>query len=235
MNIFFNENIPQNGLFEMSEEESKHCIRVLRMQTDNIIGVIDGIGHFAEAKIIEPNAKHCLLEVISFKTQERMPYSIHIAVAPTKNNDRMEWFVEKATEIGVDEISFLKCRNSERKEIKVERFNKIALAAIKQCNRLYLPIINEMQSFDSFISKNLDAQKFIAYCPVDASLLLNKSYKKSNSVVIVIGPEGDFALEEVKKAVDNNFSEISLGSYRYRTETAALAACHTIDILNQII
>lgn len=233
MNIFYHTNIPVQGAFELSEEESKHCVKVLRMHEDELISVIDGVGHKAIAKIIEPNPKRCLVEVVEFISEGKNQCEIHIAVAPTKNNDRMEWFVEKATEMGVSEISFLKCRNSERKEIKIERFQKIALSAIKQCNRLYLPKINEMINFEKFVLSNKIEQKYIAYCPVDSTVLLSKKYIANQSVLILIGPEGDFSSDEVLKAKENKFNEISLGSTRYRTETAALVACHTIDILNQ--
>ena len=233
MNIFYHSAIPQVGTFCLSEEESKHCIRVLRTNEGDEVKVIDGKGCYVLAIVLDANPKKCLLEIIKRVDVENDTPKIHIAVAPTKNLDRMEWFLEKAIEFGVSEVSFIKCRFSERKELKLERFHKIALSAIKQCNRYHLPQINEMVSFESFIKANEDENKFIAYCPTAETELLNNFVLKGVDTCVLIGPEGDFSKEEVEIALKNKFIEVSLGKSRLRTETAALASCYTLILKNQ--
>lgn len=221
----------------LNEEESKHCIRVLRLTTGNKIILIDGKGGWYEAEISDDNPKRCAVTIIKTKTEfGKRNFYLQIAIAPTKNMDRLEWFVEKAVEIGIDEFSIINCKNSERTIVKTERLNKVAIAAIKQSLKAYLPTINEVIDFKKFIAatNSFSGQKFIAHCYKDTiNSHLKNLYHPGNDALILIGPEGDFSIDEVKLAVDNGFKEISLGESRLRTETAALYACTTINILNE--
>jgi len=212
----------------LSKEESLHCFKVLRKRVDDHIYLIDGIGGFYEAKITIASQKKVIFNVIKKWNQPQSPYSLHIAIAPTKNNDRFEWFLEKATEIGIDEVTPIICENSERKIIKNERMQKIIISAAKQSLKSKIPKINKVTSFNDFINKNLSSHCFIAHC------LKSEKKKLKNEVVsestILIGPEGDFTTLEVEVALKNNFIPISLGSSRLRTETAGVIACHTIAL-----
>jgi 16S rRNA (uracil1498-N3)-methyltransferase len=235
MHLFYTPDI-SGETYTLNEEESKHAVRVLRLKTGDTIQLIDGKGGFYTAEIINDHQKHCSVKIISLKKEfEKRDHYLHIAVAPTKNNDRTEWFVEKATEMGIDEISMIDCSNSERSVVKTERLEKVAISAIKQSLKAYLPKINEMTAFKKFITENRDfkGDKFIAHCNVPGKLPHLKSlYTPKNNVLILIGPEGDFNPEEVKLALGNGFREISLGNSRLRTETAALYSCTTVNILN---
>jgi 16S rRNA (uracil1498-N3)-methyltransferase len=223
--------------FTLNEEESKHCIRVLRLNVGAKISLIDGKGGWYDAEIVDDNTKHCSVNIIEIKNEfEKRNQYLQIAIAPTKIMDRMEWFTEKATEIGIDEISFIDCKNSERPIVKTERINKVAIAAIKQSLKAYLPQVNEMMSLKQFIAANakFEGQKFIAHCYINETKPhLKEVYIKSKPTIVLIGPEGDFTVDEVKLAIDNGFQQISLGSSRLRTETAALYACTVINILNE--
>lgn len=231
--LFYCPNIRQNP--QLSEQEAQHCVKVLRMKEGDKVTATDGNGFFYECTIIQAHPKHCLLSV---DTERAHPKSwnnnIHLAFAPTKNMDRNEWFVEKATEIGIDRITPLSCRFSERKEIKTKRLEKIAIAAMKQSQQAVLPVIDEMTSFMNFISQPFDGQKFIAHCYDSDKKQLAQDYKKGENALILIGPEGDFSEDEVQKAIENGFEPISLGENRLRTETACLAAVHTIHVINTI-
>ncbi len=233
MFLFYTPDITTNP--ELPEAESQHCIRVLRMSAGDSIHLVDGKGHFFQATITDPHPKHCRIELTKTIDQP-LPWvnRIQIALAPTKNMDRTEWFAEKVTEIGINKISFLNCRFSERKEIKTERIEKILIAAMKQSVKATLPEVQTMSNFDSFITHDFDGQKFIAHCYPGEKPLLSQAYKKGNNALILIGPEGDFSEEEVKKANALGFQSISLGDSRLRTETAALTACQTVHIVNQL-
>ena len=217
-----------NGFSHLSSEESKHCIKVLRNQEGDIIHLIDGQGNFYEANITIASQKKVAFEIL--RTWEETPrsYSLHIAIAPTKNNDRFEWFLEKATEIGVDQITPIICAHSERKVIKNERMEKIILSATKQSINAKLPILNQAISFNDFIKKDQNSDCFIAHC----EQLEKTSLKNVISInsTILIGPEGDFSPKEIDLALKNNFKPISLGNSRLRTETAGIVACHTIAL-----
>lgn len=220
----------------LPECDSQHCVRVLRMKTGDNIDVIDGKGYRYECKIVEAHQKRTSIEIIN---KVSIPLSwdnnITIAVAPTKHLDRMEWFVEKSTEIGVNRIIPLLCHHSERKEIKVERLEKIAISAMKQSLKAVLPIIDPMTTVKKIITESNTAQKFIAYCDESIPrMLFCNEYKPNEDCIILIGPEGDFSKEEITLALDNGFIPISLGDNRLRTETAAIAACHTCHIINQL-
>ena len=233
MNLFYVPDIQSEP--SLPEKEAQHCLKVLRMQKGDEISLTDGKGSFYRAEITELNARNCRFEIREKKTQApAWSNKIEIALAPTKNTDRTEWFAEKATEIGINQISFLKTRFSERKEIKTDRIRKVLIAAMKQSIKAVLPEIGEMTDFKKFIEQAFDGQKFIAHCHPGNKPLLANQYKKGENVLILIGPEGDFSEEEVELALSRGFLPISLGESRLRTETAALTACQTIHIINQL-
>ena len=232
MQIFYAPDI--ESTLVLPEEESGHCVRVMRLAEGDEIMITDGKGNFYRASITIAHPKHCQVEITS-SWQPEKPWDayIHIAVAPTKNMDRMEWFAEKATEIGIDEITCLNCRFSERKEVKTARLEKILVSAMKQSQKALLPQLNGMTDFKQFVRQPFNGRKFIAHCEEGEKPLIKSIYHPSENVLILIGPEGDFCPEEIKSAEENGFEAISLGKSRLRTETAALTACHTIHVLNQ--
>ncbi len=222
----------------LPESDSNHCVRVLRHEVGDTIEVVDGKGHEFTCKLLDKHSKHTAVEIVE-KRSEILPWSnnIIIAVAPTKLMDRMEWMVEKLTEIGVNRIIPILCEHSERKEIKPERLEKIAVAAMKQSLKATLPIIDSMTPINKLIedTKEFHGQKFVAYCDdVSDKELLAKAYRPGKDVIILIGPEGDFSSAEITRLLDTGFHTISLGDCRLRTETAALVACDSIQILNQL-
>ncbi len=232
MNLFYVPNLASGNV--LPEEESQHAIKVLRLQVGSEIRVVDGIGGFYNARIINPHPKHCDFEIIDSQNEfGKRDYKLHIAIAPTKNIERLEWFIEKATEIGIDEITPLVCRFSERKIIKEERLEKIIVSAGKQSVKAYFPQLNALCSFDDLMKKHTASQKFIAHCYEDDKRLLQTEISTSKDVLILIGPEGDFSREEVQKAIAFGFVPVSLGNSRLRTETAGVVACHTVAIMNQ--
>lgn len=233
MHVFYTPDILTT--YELPEEEAQHCLRVLRLNSGDKVTLTDGQGNFYQAEISAVSGKHCLLNVLATNFQEPLwEGHLHIAVAPTKNMDRNEWFVEKATEIGMDEFTFLNCRFSERKVIKTDRIYKILVSAIKQSLKARLPVLHEMTAFEEFIAQDFKGQKFIAHCYDGEKPLLKEVLKRGEDAVVLIGPEGDFSEEEVKAAVQRGFVPISLGPSRLRTETAALVACHIMNLINQI-
>ena len=220
--------------FTLSEEESQHAVRVLRLQAGDELEVVDGAGGYYLAVVTNPHPKHCEFQIKETITEYgKRDYRLHIAIAPTKNIERLEWFIEKCTEIGVDEITPILCRFSERKIIKPERLEKIIVSAAKQSLKAYFPILNPMCSFRDFIQQTTVSQKFIAHCYEQDKQLLQRVYQKSSDAVILIGPEGDFSPEEVQAAIQHQFQPVSLGSSRLRTETAGIAACHTVALMNE--
>ncbi len=222
--------------FSLPEDEAKHCLRVLRHKVGDMIEVIDGKGKRYHCRITDDNPRKMSLEIVD-AVEERLAWDtfITIAVAPTKNMDRMEWLVEKLTEIGINRFVPLLCRHSERKELKIDRLQRIAVSAMKQSLKSTLPIIEPMTSFKDFVKNDKSESRFIAYCdPTIPRLLLAKEYKGASSVTILIGPEGDFDIEEIKTALDCGMIPITLGDNRLRTETAALTACDTIHVLTQL-
>lgn len=218
---------------QLPEEESQHCIKVLRMSEGNSIIVTNGKGKLYECVITQAHHKHT---VVSIKNEvfidKSWNFYLQIAFAPTKNMDRNEWFTEKATEIGIDRITPLLCKFSERKEIRMDRLEKTAIAAMKQSKQAILPQIDEITNFDNFIKQPFNGQKYIAHCYNNEKNPLTSVYTKGQNVLILIGPEGDFSEKEVEMAINNGFIPVSLGNNRLRTETACLAACHTIHVLN---
>ena len=218
----------------LPEEESQHAVKVLRLQVGEEITLIDGAGGFFKAKITNPHPKHCSFEITeTILEYGKRDFNLHIAIAPTKNIERLEWFIEKATEIGIDEITPIICRFSERKVIKAERLEKIIVSASKQSLKAYFPKLNPLCSFDELIKNQQASQKFIAHCYDEDKRLLQNEVQKSNDVLILIGPEGDFSREEVQKAMSAGFIPVSLGNSRLRTETAGVVACHTVSLRNE--
>jgi len=218
----------------LPEEESQHAIKVLRLQVGAEITVVDGVGGYYKAKISNPHPKHCTFEITErLQEYRKRDFHLHIAIAPTKNIERLEWFIEKATEIGIDEITPLLCRFSERKIIKAERLEKIIVSAAKQSVKAYFPILHPLCTFDELIKTHQASQKFIAHCYEEDKKLLQNEIKKPTDVLILIGPEGDFSKEEVQKALSVGFIPVSLGNSRLRTETAGVVACHTVNLRNE--
>ena len=220
----------------LSEEESAHCVRVLRYSVGDEILITDGRGTTYTARITNPHPKHCDFEIIS--QEEQAPhhdFHLHIAVAPTKNIERLEWAIEKCVEIGVDEITPLLCRFSERKQLRTDRLEKIILSAAKQSLTPYLPVLHELTPYDDFIQEQVkhDQQCFIAHCYKDEKRLLKDEIEQGRDVLVSIGPEGDFSEKEVADALQLGFAPVSLGNSRLRTETAAVVACHTAVLINE--
>jgi len=234
MNIFYTPDIIDNQ-YTLSETESKHCIRVLRKAKGDKLILVDGNGGWYETIIVDPNPKKCAVVVLkSILDFEKLSYSLHIAIAPTKNTDRLEWFLEKATEIGLSEISPLLCEHSERKQLKLDRLEKVLVSAMKQSLKAYLPKLNNLTNFETFV-KNADADlKFIAHCSEGSKMHLFNELKASQSVIILIGPEGDFSEHEISMAKENGFREISLGNSRLRTETAGIVATQIVNLVNEV-
>ncbi|HRX30515.1 MAG TPA: 16S rRNA (uracil(1498)-N(3))-methyltransferase [Tenuifilaceae bacterium] len=232
MQIFYAPNITGNK-YTLTEEESKHCIKVLRMSVGAEITLIDGKGNLYTATISNPNSKSCEVEVTNVQAEYgKRDFYLHIAIAPTKNIERFEWFLEKATEIGIDEITPILCERSERKSIKNDRLEKIIISAVKQSIKAYVPKLNEMVPLKQFLTKSFNGQKFIAHCNSWDLPPLKDQVKPNSKITILIGPEGDFSPDEVELSIQNDFSEISLGTSRLRTETAGVVACHTVNLKN---
>lgn len=224
MQLFYDSTILlSDKQFLLNEEESRHACKVLRMKTGDKLYLLDGKGHLFTTEILDAQTKKCLLAIQDVKEENPYKKEIHIALAPTKNLDRIEWFVEKATEIGVTEITWLLCKNSERKVVKNERLEKIAISAMKQSKRLYLPKINELISLKEFVKKHPTGA--IAHCFDGEQQVALKEVFQNQNFPILIGPEGDFSKDELDAILKGNYKGITLGKNRLRTETAALVAC----------
>ena len=235
MQLFYNEELcTTSKQITFDKIESKHIVRVLRKKENDILNITNGKGYLFDAKISFASDKKCTAEIITV-TEKKKPwnYYLHIAIAPTKNNDRIEWFLEKATEIGIDEITPIICSNSERKVVKINRFEKIIQSALKQSLKYTLPKINAPKKFNDFINQNLEGKICIAHCEKQEKKLLKSIVKPSEKVTILIGPEGDFSSKEIKKALSQNCIPISLGKSRLRTETAALVAVNGVSFINE--
>ena len=235
MHLFYTPDVDaSHPMYFLSEEESKHCVRVLRLQIGDSVQLIDGHGGLYSAILHEAHPKRTILKITGVQTEfGKRNHYLHIAIAPTKNIERFEWFLEKATEMGIDEITPIVCQRSERKEIKTDRSAKIITSAIKQSLKAYHPILNLPITFNQFIQQQFSAQKFIAHCINDSKSSLAAAIEKMGSYVILIGPEGDFTPAEIDLALQNDYKAITLGDSRLRTETAALAACFEINLLNR--
>lgn len=234
MQLFYNPDINSTETsFVFDKEESKHIIKVLRKKENDILFVTNGLGFLFETKIKLASDSRCTVEIVSFEEQEKPKFHLHLAVAPTKMNERYEWFLEKATEIGISEITPIICDHSERKIIKTDRFLKIIESAMKQSLHYYLPKLNEPISYKEFVKNDFGGQKFIAHCEETDKRSLKNELKSNNDVTILIGPEGDFSVKEIQLALDNNYIPVSLGTTRLRTETAAVVACHSVVFTNE--
>ena len=236
MQLFYNPTITENSkeiLFD--KEESRHIFKVLRKKEGDILVLTNGKGYFFTAELLQTNLKHCIAKVISTEKKPPLSYNLHLVVAPTKLNDRYEWFLEKATEIGITEITPIICDHSERKIIKLERFEKKIQSAMKQSLYAYLPKINEAISLKEFIKiqKNNTFIKLIAHCEETNKKSLKSALKPKENYLILIGPEGDFSTNEINLAIQENYIPVSLGESRLRTETAAIVACHSVAFTNE--
>lgn len=231
MSIFFNHLLEKDSeILNFSEEENQHIVKALRKKSKDKITVTNGRG-LEWIGELEVNNKSAFAKKISSRVHDGLKSNIEVAIAPTKKVDRIEWFLEKSTEIGINKIYFIKSKNSIRKKINLKRFNKILISAIKQSKQFYKPKISEIVSFNDFILSNLKKQKFIAHCQDYSKIHLAKINIQNNPCIVLIGPEGDFSKDEVKSAISNGFTPISLGENRLRTETAALVAVQTINTL----
>lgn len=229
MHLFFSNTI-LNDQIELDLEESRHLSKVLRLKNGDLAEVIDGKGNLFHCKVLESNSKKSRLN-IEKKTFKDEQFGVHLAVAPPKNLSRWEWFLEKSTEIGIDQISPIRCERSERKILKRDRQMRILISAMKQSLKTRLPQLDELQDFETFIQKKNSERKYIAHCREELSKMnLAKLHPKGKKALILIGPEGDFTKEEILKAEAAGFDSVSLGKSRLRTETAALIACHTINL-----
>lgn len=234
--ILFYTNSINGDYARFAEEEARHCLQVLRKSAGDPLTFVDGQGGWYEGVIDETGKRHFIAKITSRKMDfGKRDFRLHIAIAPTKNNDRLEWFLEKATEFGIDEITPLNCEYSERTKIRTDRLEKILLSAMKQSLRTYLPQLNELTNFKAFVKKIATGgpgTRFIAHCQDENLQHLKDNCSKGENVTILIGPEGDFSPAEIALANEAGFKNISLGRARLRTETAGVAACHIVNLIN---
>lgn len=236
MNLFYTSDI-QGDLAFLPVEEARHCVQVLRKKLGDQLHFVDGKGGFYTGEIIEAGKKSCGLRIQKQQlAYHKRDFRLHLAIAPTKNIARLEWFLEKATEIGIDEITPILCQRSERKNIRLDRLEKVLVSAMKQSLKAYLPKLNELTNLKVFLEQSRPAttQLFIAHCDYEENSDLHQNYQAGNDVTILIGPEGDFSESEVQLAHAKGFKSVLMGKARLRTETAGLVACHTINFLNEL-
>ncbi len=234
MQLFYNPNISEGDTtFNFDKDESRHIVKVLRKKAGDQLHITNGTGWLFNAELTLADTKHCSVNILSQNLQPKRTFSLHLAVAPTKMNDRYEWFLEKATEIGIEEITPIICDNSERKVVKLERFEKILQSAMKQSLQCYLPKLNAPIAFKDFVDTSLSATKFIAHCEETDKKSLKSQLKNNDDTLILIGPEGDFSVKEIEMALAADFIPVTLGNTRLRTETAAIAACHSVAFVNE--
>ncbi len=233
MNIFYTNDI-RNDLAYLGEEEAVHCVRVLRKREGDAIVIIDGQGSMYDAILTETSKKVCVAQIRKvIQKDHQRNYQLHVAIAPTKNISRFEWFLEKATEIGIDEITPLLCEHSERKKIRLDRLEKILLSATKQSLKATLPKLNDLIPFKEFVSQPQENfHKYLGWCEEDTTKQLKDHYQAGQNACFLVGPEGGFSIQEVSLAKENGFETISFGQSRLRTETAGLAACFAVNLLN---
>lgn len=235
MQLFYNPDIKESEKeIVFPRDESKHIARVLRKKEGDILKVTNGKGALFTAEITVADQNQCVAKIMRLEKEAERSYYLHMAVAPTKMNDRYEWFLEKATEIGVDEITPVICDHSERKVVKLNRFERVLQSAMKQSLHLSFPKLNEPLSFSEFLEKEKNSKKFIAHCEEDKPRKsLKNEVKTGEKYTILIGPEGDFSAEEIEQALKENWIPVSLGKSRLRTETAAIVACTTLALANE--
>lgn len=232
MHLFYAPGLTDELTFTLSADESHHAVRVLRLNPGNEIILVNGRGGWYQSRITHPDPKACTVEIIRLSPDIGKPaYNLHIAIAPTKQIDRYEWFLEKTTEIGISEITPIICEHSERKDVKTDRQMRIVIAAMKQSLKAFHPVIHEPISFKNFIKSSIAGVKTIAHCQPGNKLWLNEIIHPNEPVIILIGPEGDFSDKEIVAATENGYLPITLGNSRLRTETAGVVACHTISWL----
>lgn len=231
MNLFYTTDINSETAI-LPPDESAHCIRVLRMKRGEELFFVDGAGGHYKGEIADDNPSKCSVRILERQNDfGKRPFKMHIAMAPPKNIDRFEWFLEKVTEIGIDEITPVICNRSERREVKTERLTKVVVAAMKQSLKAYLPKLNSALPFEKFLSAS-GAHRFI--CIQDSTDSLAGIYQKSQDVLLLVGPEGDFTESEITKAVEAGFGKVNLGSSRLRTETAGVVACTIVSLRNSV-
>ena len=234
MQLFYDATLtPADTLFSFDKEESKHIIKVLRKKDGDILHVTNGLGYLFTTQITLASEKNCTVKITAIALQEPLNYQLHLAVAPTKMNDRFEWFLEKATEIGIAEITPVLCDHAERKHINLERLEKVIVSAMKQSNQCYLPKIHPFTPFTAFVKAERTGQLFVAHCEDTARASLKEKLILNQQTTILIGPEGDFSSAEIQLALQQKYQPVTLGSTRLRTETAALAACHSVAFIHQ--
>jgi 16S rRNA (uracil1498-N3)-methyltransferase len=234
MQLFYNPNLLSGqSEFSFDKEESIHIVKVLRKKEGDILHVTNGLGNLFKTEVILATEKKCTVKIITIESVKPPSFYIHIAVAPTKMNERLEWFLEKATEIGIQEITPIICDHSERKNVKRERLDKIIQSAMKQSLQNFMPILNEAISYKDFIKQDHEGNLCIAHCEETDKKSFKSILKPKEKYVILVGPEGDFSKKEIKTAFENQWVPISLGNTRLRTETAALIACHSIVFVNE--
>jgi len=234
MQLFYNPTLNEaQNTFVFDKEESRHIIKVLRKKENDILYVTNGLGFLFKTEITIASDTKCTVKIISFIKQDSPQFRLHLAVAPTKMNERYEWFLEKATEIGIQEITPIICEHSERKVIKSDRFQKIIESAMKQSLHYHLPKLNEAVAFKDFIKSKKSGQLFIAHCEETEKKSLKNELKTNTDTTIMIGPEGDFSVKEIQQAMVAGFIPVSLGTTRLRTETAAIVACHSVVFKNE--
>ncbi|WP_159800435.1 16S rRNA (uracil(1498)-N(3))-methyltransferase [Flavobacterium sp. MK4S-17] len=234
MQLFYNPDIqPGSNSFTFDKEESRHIVKVLRKKESDKIQITNGLGTLFTSEIVFANDKKCEVKILEVKQHEPLPYYLHLAVAPIKMNDRYEWFLEKATEIGISEITPIICEHSERTVFKAERFEKILQSAMKQSLQYYLPKLNEPVPCNKFIEQEKEGQLFIAHCEETDKKLLKTEIQPKHKITILIGPEGDFSTKEIELALQKGYIPVSLGNTRLRTETAAVVAAHSVAFVNE--
>jgi 16S rRNA (uracil1498-N3)-methyltransferase len=230
--LFYTNNI-SDKIATLEGDEAMHCMKTLRKKVGDAISFVDGNGGWYEGKLVSTSKKSCTIAIEKQTIlPQRADYYLHIAIAPTKNINRLEWFLEKCTEIGIDEITPILCQRSERKNIRLDRLEKILVAAMKQSLKAYLPKLNELTKLSDCLKNANPDEKFIAHCNDGEKVHLKNAYSPRENVLILIGPEGDFSNEEVDLALENDFKAITLGKERLRTETAGIVACHSVRFLN---
>jgi len=234
MQIFYAPGI-NGSIHYLDVSESHHCIRVLRLKKGDAVRLVDGKGTLYEGCIIDPDHRHCGIELNEkIADFEKRDYRLHIAISPLKNQERFEWFVEKSVETGIDEITPLICRNTEKQGIKVMRIENIIISAMKQSVKAFKPVLNKPATFNEFIKQSFEGSKLIAHCSNDLERSrIDMVCKKGEDSVILIGPEGDFSREEISAALVNGFRSVNLGKSRLRAETAGVAACLAVYFMNQ--
>lgn len=234
MHLFYTPDI-EGDVYTLNPEESKHCVRVLRLEKGDEVALVDGRGGYYSGIITAAAIKGCEIEIVhKIEAYGKRSFRLHIAIAPTKNIDRIEWMLEKCTEIGTEVFTMLRTARSERKEVKAERLEKVIVSAVKQSLKAYVPGLNPMTDFKHFIASCKEGQRFIAHCNEGEKRRLDEVYIPGEDAVILIGPEGDFSDEEVGWAVSAGFVPITLGNSRLRTETAGIVACHSIGFMNKV-